>query len=176
MSGIDHLALLLAEAEPILRERLHRRRTRKDPSWDTSDAFASVRRRVLSANRGKSIVASGSTERRQWWAYLGSVVRAVLVDGYRRVAQQQRFHASDHLDARFAGSPPAVPDPDGAERLAAVRDLLESLDPIDRAILGLRIGGNSWTSVALGVGLTETACRQRHCRAIKTLRVRATSD
>lgn len=181
----ERLAQLLLAAEPLIRSRLRRRRAGADASdgaWSTSDAFSSVLRRFLAAGRGGNIRCmqgspspeAGGGSMRAIWSFVDSIVQSVAGDVGRR-RRRLRRQAGAALDAfRFSG--PRSKGPVGDAPAHALARTLESLDPLDRSIILLRLRGNAWASVAAAHGIKVEACRQRWSRSIARIRAWPSAD
>ena len=168
------LVLLLQSAEPILRARIRQRWPGRSAHWDTSDAFASVARRVLTVERragiralelGHSSPTSTETRTSRFWALLEPIMRAVMADFARKSSRDRRLMRA----AEAAATDRQQDAPSSGGDAIDIEAILASTDGIDRQILELRLQGAEWVAVQAATGLTATACRQRWSRLIRRL-------
>jgi len=111
---------------------------------------------------------------RAMWSFVESIVQSVAGDVGRR-RRRLRRQAGAALDAfRFSGLRSKGPVCDAPAH--ALARTLESLDPLDRSIILLRLRGNAWASVAAAHGIKMEACRQRWSRGIARIRAWPSAD
>lgn len=111
---------------------------------------------------------------RAMWSFVDSIVQSVAGDVGRR-RRRFRRQAGAALDAfRFNGLRSKGPVGDAPAH--ALARTLESLDPLDRSIILLRLRGNAWASVAAAHGIKVEACRQRWSRSIARIRAWPSAD
>jgi hypothetical protein len=180
--GVEQqLFRLLLAAAPVVKARIRRRRLGQpvdDRTWSTSDAFSSVLRRVLVAERGgtcRALAGAGGTSLERFaggalWAFIDSVARSVVGDFGRQASRDRRLRrvAVELASARARDEGDSGAG-DGGRYLL---DALATLDPIDQSIMLLRLRGIAWTGVARAHGMEPAACRKRWSRAVERLRDR----
>lgn len=109
-------------------------------------------------------------------SHLGGFVHGTAINtinGFFRRRRHQRRMLS--LDAGLA-IPDGHDDSEAGDRLRAVQDAMATLDPRDRQILQLSLAeGLRPGAIAVRLGLSSVAVRQRKCRALRAL-VMSVSD
>lgn len=186
-SRMEQLVALLLEAEGTLRARIRSRRSRWDGAWDTSDAFASVVRRAVEVQRRHGIRALGTpaaradgvsasrspTKRREIWAFLESILRAVVGDQRRKEIRDRRIKSASQEAAMSESTESGRHQPQSrSEMRSEIEAMLSHLGEADQSLLRLRLGGMPWDDVAAATGLTAPDCRQRWSRLIRQIRTR----
>ena len=170
----DQLASLLRAAEPILRTRIRQRRLVRSAQWDTSDAFASVVRRIFVVERtagvrmldlGHSSPTLSPVRTSRFWALLESILRGVLADFARKSARDRRVMRAAEVAAAYRQHDEMSSGGDALE----IEAILASADETDRQILELRLRGVEWVAVQAATGLSAAACRQRWSRLIRRM-------
>ena len=111
---------------------------------------------------------------RSLWSFVESIVQSVAGDVGRR-RRRCRRQARAALDAFRLGRLRSRA-PVGNAPTQALARTLESLDPLDRSIVLLRLRGNAWASVAAAHGMKVEACRQRWSRSIARIRAWPSAD
>lgn len=134
---------------------------RVDPPSDAADLLADA---LTVAWRR---IADVPTDEGAATAWLFGIARGVLAN--HRRGQTRRAALADRLRDHLAGRPAATVDPCG--EAVAIRDALSRLSSQDREVLTLTAwDGLSADEVAVALGITSAAARQRLLRARRRLR------
>lgn len=100
-------------------------------------------------------------------AWLLSILRNMVVDVLRSSSSRLWREAADVVDETLARVP--CPGPN-VETLAMARAMLAELPPVWREVVELReLEGLSYREIASQLGITPSAARQRHRRALEHL-------
>jgi hypothetical protein len=175
-SASDHVRATLAhrvlDRRGILLARIRRRLSmRTDVHIDPDDIFSTTLRRI------DVLVSTGRLLEHVSDEVLLALATAVAINATReRVRSRQRGVAAMHAYADAPGVETHV-DPfqrlangeDAARRRHAGEGLLATLLPADLEILGLRLRGADWATIAGELGMTPAAAHRRYFRAIRTL-------
>jgi RNA polymerase sigma factor (sigma-70 family) len=129
-------------------------------SHDRDDLFQEIVGRLWAAFGSYNRSRTFST-----WMY--RVALNVAIDYRRR--RQRRGLETQSLEAAL--DPPSRQDAPKEEQLQELRELLETLNEADRAILLLCLEGNSYTEIAAVIGISESNVGTRLNRLKKSLRL-----
>lgn len=153
--------LLFTSLHPVVHRYLASRTSSRADAEDlTSQVFTKVVERLGSYDRGR-----GSPR-----AWVLAIARNVLIDHLRA----HRQHASLSEVEEVLGDTRWSPEPTGDARLDRVRVALARYPPVVREIFALRFGdGLRNREIAVVMGMTDAAVKQRFSRVLRELRRRA---
>jgi RNA polymerase sigma factor (sigma-70 family) len=126
---------------------------------DRDDLFQEIAVRLLSAARNYDPTRKLST-----WVY--RVALNVAIDFHRQRLRRRKVLLGFEGD----GQPTSERDRAADEQLRELRELLERLTEVDRALLLLHLDGNSYREIGEVIGISETNVGTRLSRLKKTLR------
>lgn len=145
----------LAECAAMLARRIRTlRQGDRDWSMRTSELVSTGMVRILGATDG----GRAELSRGRFIGLLEAVARSVVVDGIRRRrvrrAAQEVLRQQPRMEADDSGI-------DAADARALADRLVAEMTTDERELVRLRLAGREWTDVALELGITAEAARQR---------------
>jgi RNA polymerase sigma factor (sigma-70 family) len=126
---------------------------------DRDDLFQEIAVRLLSAARNYDPTRKLST-----WVY--RVALNVAIDFHRQRLRRRKVLLGFEGDGQSTSEHDRAAD----EQLRELRELLERLTEVDRALLLLHLDGNSYREIGEVIGISETNVGTRLSRLKRTLR------